>query len=89
MGYELLYDIVKGLPRETQWRDLPRMAEDEIRGLRGSDLAGGLLGLYIKNRLPDSLNIDKAGIGWSPNDSSNYRFEYRPGDIKLKGSWSF
>lgn len=92
MSYKALYDIAKAMPESTKWRDLPGMAENELDGLtrlNAGDFGGGLLGMFIKSRMPDSLSVDQSGIGWKPNPNSSYRLDYKPGDIKLKGSWRF
>jgi len=62
---------------------------DEIKGLKGQDVASGLLGYFLKGQLGPNFDISPNKLTYSPNDSSSYFVEAKPGDIKIGGSWEF
>tara|TARA_B110000467_G_C18338676_1_gene500979 strand:+ start:926 stop:1132 length:207 start_codon:yes stop_codon:yes gene_type:complete len=68
------------------------MAEDELnsfKNIKGSEVAGGLIGAYANSKLGDNFDVSMDGIKYSPNDSSSYSLGYSPGNITVGAKWRF
>jgi hypothetical protein len=80
---------IERLPKGTQITDLPDIVKAEFSKLEGDDLAKGLLGYYISNKMPEGFDIGPDKVSYSPNEGSEYSMEFSPGDVRLGAKWNF
>ena len=93
--YQMLYKMIQDDPNR-KWRDIPEEFEnrfsglkDDVNSLHGDDLLKGMLGYYMKQRLPESVSVGTDSISYSPNENSSYGIKMENGNPTLKGSWRF
>ena len=91
----LLWKALKGaseFPKETQFEDLPGMFQDtldtkydELRGLKATDIGGGLLGMYLKNKIEDKygdrFKISQDSLTYKPSNTQSYYLKHKPGNV--------
>jgi hypothetical protein len=88
MDYELLYKLIKE-NKGLKPKDVPNMLEKRLKGVKGDDLLTGILGMYIKKSLPESLSVSSDSISYSPNKDSSYGFGMGNNTPTISGTWRF
>ena len=88
MDYEMLYNLINQ-NRDMKLSDVPDELEGVLRGVKGEDLLTGVLGMYMRKKLPEGLSIGSDEISYSPNSDSTYGFSIKDNTPTLSGSWRF
>jgi hypothetical protein len=88
MNYEMLYKLVEQ-NKGRKLSDVPDELEDSLKGLKGEDLLTGILGMYMKKKLPESLSMSSDSISYSPNRDSSYGLSIKGGTPTVNASWRF
>ena len=88
MDYEMLYNLINQ-NRDRKFSDIPDELEGALKGVKGEDLLTGVLGMYMRKKLPEGLSIASDGISYSPNSDSKYGFSIKDNTPTLSGSWRF
>ena len=88
MDYELLYKLVQ----QNQNKNISDVANDalsSVKAVKGQDILSGVLGMYLKSKLPDSLSVNENSISYSPTQGSTYGIKLSGGSPQLNASWRF
>ena len=93
--YEMLYKLI-GDNTDRKWLDIPHELESkfnsvksDVHSLHGDDLLKGVLGYYMKSKLPSSVSMGSDSISYSPNKNSSYGIKMKGGHPTFSGSWRF
>ncbi|MDA7518155.1 hypothetical protein N8529_00135 [bacterium] len=88
MDYEMLYRLIDQ-NRNRKLSDIPDEFEGAISGLKGEDLLTGMLGMYMRKKLPEGLSVASDEISYSPNSDSTYGLSIKNNTPTISGSWRF
>ena len=88
MDYEMLYKLIDQ-NRKRKFSDIPDELEGAISGLKGEDLLTGMLGMYMRKKLPEGLSMASDEISYSPNSDSTYGLSVKGNTPTISGSWRF
>lgn len=75
--------------RNRKLSDIPDEFEGAISGLKGEDLLTGMLGMYMRKKLPEGLSVASDEISYSPNSDSTYGLSIKNNTPTISGSWRF
>ena len=88
MNYEMLYKLVHQ-NKGKSLSDIPDELEDTIKGVKGEDLLASMLGMYMKNKLPEGISMGSDSISYSPNRNSTYGLSIKGDTPTINASWRF